>query len=73
MKLGLEIDLGRSLKRVFGNKPDFTGQIEEGRARQTATANAILRRFFGASESERRELMILADEVGLGKTYVALA
>lgn len=73
MKLSPEIDLGRSLKQVFGNKPDFTAQIEEDRARQSATANAILRRFFDASESERRELMILADEVGLGKTYVALA
>src|SRR6185437_197273 len=73
MRLSPEIDLGRSLKQVFGNKPDFADQIEEDRARQSATANAILRRFFDASESERREFTILADEVGLGKTYVALA
>ena len=73
MKLSPAIDLGRSLRQVFGDKPDFTAQIEEDRARQSATVNAILRRFFDAGESERRELMILADEVGLGKTYVALA
>src|SRR5262249_25475271 len=35
--------------------------------------NAVLRRFFGSKDRERRELMILADEVGLGKAYVALA
>jgi hypothetical protein len=73
MKLSLEIDLRRSLSQVFGNKPDFAAQIEQDSARQAATTNAILRRFLGAKESERRELMILADEVGLGKTYVALA
>jgi hypothetical protein len=73
MKLSPEIDLRRSLRQVFGNKPDFAAQIEEDSARQTATTGSILRRFLGAKESERRELMILADEVGLGKTYVALA
>lgn len=73
MKLSPEIDLRRSLRQVFGNKPDFAAQIEEDSARQAATTGAILRRFLGARESERRELMILADEVGLGKTYVALS
>ena len=73
MKLSPEIDLGRSLRQVFGNKADFTAQIEQDCARQSDTTNAILRRFLGAQETERRELMILADEVGLGKTYVALA
>jgi len=73
MKLSPEIDLGRSLQQVFGNKPDFTAQIERDAARQSETTNAILRRFVGSKESERRELIILADEVGLGKTYVALA
>ena len=68
-----EIDLSRSLRQVFGNKADFADQIEQDRARQSETANAILRRFFGAKERDRRELIILADEVGLGKTYVALA
>jgi len=73
MKLSPDIDLSRSLRQVFGNKGDFTQQIAHDCARQTETANAILRRFFAAQERERRELMILADEVGLGKTYVALA
>jgi hypothetical protein len=73
MKLSPEIDLSRSLRQVFGNKGDFTQQIAHDCARQSETANAILRRFFGANVRERRELMILADEVGLGKTYVALA
>ena len=73
MKLSSEIDLGRSLRRVFGNKADFTAQIQQDCERQSETTNAILRRFFGLRDRERRELMILADEVGLGKTYVALA
>src|SRR5262245_5557220 len=73
MKISSEIDLGRSLRQVFGNKAEFTSQIEHDCQRQTETCNAILRRFFGPKDRERREMMILADEVGLGKTYVALA
>jgi hypothetical protein len=73
MRISPEIDLGRSLRQVFGNKVDFTAQIENDCARQSETTSAILRRFVGAKESERRELVVLADEVGLGKTYVALA
>jgi hypothetical protein len=73
MKLSPEIDLSRSLRQVFGNKAEFGRQIEHDCQRQTETTNAILRRYFGPKDRERRELMILADEVGLGKTYVALA
>jgi len=73
LRFSAEIDLARSLRQVFGNKPDFAAQIKRDCERQTETARAILRRFFGANDHERRELMILADEVGLGKTYVALA
>lgn len=40
--------------------------------RQAATVNHILRAFYG-SMAERRELQVLADEVGMGKTFVALA
>ncbi len=45
---------------------------ERHAVRQTATVNHILRAFFGPL-SERRELQVLADEVGMGKTFVALA
>jgi hypothetical protein len=40
--------------------------------RQSATVAAILRRFFGATPEACREVQVLADEVGMGKTYVAL-
>jgi hypothetical protein len=73
MKMSPEVDLRKSLRQVFGNKEDFKAQIQHDCDRQSATANAILRRFFGSNVRERREIMILADEVGLGKTYVALA
>ena len=73
MKLSPEIDLGRSLRQLFGRNGDFTQQIAQDCARQSETASAILHRFFAAQERDRRELMILADEVGLGKTYVGLA
>jgi hypothetical protein len=55
------IDLGRDQERIGGADA----------ARQTATVNHILRAFFGPV-SARRELQILADEVGMGKTFVAL-
>jgi superfamily II DNA or RNA helicase len=72
MKLSPDIDLSRSLSQVFGNKKEFADQIRCDCDRQTETASAILRGFFGP-EGKRREMMLLADEVGLGKTYVALA
>src|SRR5580698_10210844 len=56
------INLGKDTERI--KKPDAE--------RQTATVNHILTAFFGA-ERERREIQILADEVGMGKTFVALA
>ena len=73
MKQSRSIDLGKSLRQVFGNDAQSASQVEHDRDRQTATVNAILKRFFARSASKRRELTILADEVGLGKTYVALA
>ncbi len=72
MNLSQDIDLSRSLRQVFGNKKEFADQIRCDCDRQSDTASAILRGFFGA-EGWRREMMLLADEVGLGKTYVALA
>lgn len=84
MKLSRDIDLGKSLRQVFGKCPESAAQVEHDRARQAATVDAILDRqaetvdaildrFFARNVSKRRELTILADEVGLGKTYVALA
>ena len=73
MKMSKAIDLEKSLRQVFGNDPESVAQVEQDRDRQTATVNAILKRFFARSPAKRRELTILADEVGLGKTYVALA
>jgi hypothetical protein len=73
MKLSRDIDLGRSLRQVFGDDSESVPQVEHDRARQATTVDAILDRFFARNASKRRELTILADEVGLGKTYVALA
>ncbi len=56
------IDLGKDRERI--SRVDAE--------RQTATVNQILRAFFGPV-SERREVQLLADEVGMGKTFVALA
>ncbi len=73
MKISRDINLGLSLRKVFGNDKKSNSQVREDQARQTATANEILKRFFSSSSVSRREMILLADEVGLGKTYVALA
>jgi len=41
--------------------------------RQTRTAHEILERFYEEDLDRRFELQVLADEVGMGKTFVALA
>lgn len=41
-------------------------------ARQQRTVDVLLERFFHSRSSERFEIQILADEVGMGKTFVAL-
>jgi hypothetical protein len=41
-------------------------------ARQESTVDALLKRLFHPRPDQRWELQILADEVGMGKTYVAL-
>lgn len=40
--------------------------------RQEATVDALLARFFAARPEQRSGLQVLADEVGMGKTFVAL-
>jgi hypothetical protein len=61
-RLDSALDLGRDRERMSG----------QDAARQHATVDRILAAFFGPPES-RVEIQLLADEVGLGKTYVALA
>ena len=64
IKLSEDFDLGLDRARI---------QNRNDSDRQTATAKAILARFFGRVPSTRIDLQLLADEVGMGKTYVALA
>jgi hypothetical protein len=45
----------------------------EDAARQHATAEALLKRLYHSDGRRRWEVQILADEVGMGKTFVALA
>jgi len=58
-----QFDLGRDKTRI---------KDPRDAERQTRTVDAILERFFNAKSSERFEIQILADEVGMGKTFVAL-
>src|SRR5262249_10416043 len=62
--LSHHIDLGRDKTRM---------KDPRDAERQTATAREILTRLFNSADSERGELQLLADEVGMGKTFVALA
>src|SRR5512142_3381899 len=57
-----EIDLGKDMSRMSKDHAD----------RQSATVSRILDAFF-SEENRRREVQLLADEVGMGKTFVALA
>ena len=61
-RLDSAVDLGRDTDRMSGTDA----------VRQHATVKRILERFFVPAES-RTEIQLLADEVGLGKTFVALA
>lgn len=56
------VDLGRDQKRMSDEDP----------RRQPASVDKLLESFFGPPES-RTEIQLLADEVGMGKTFVALA
>ena len=61
MKRSKQFDLGRDKSRM---------KDPQDAIRQHATVDEILRRFFG--EGHRQEIQIVADEVGMGKTFVAL-
>lgn len=64
IRVSTTFDLGRDKQRMK-NPADAD--------RQTRTADEILRRLFHDQPGSRWEHQILADEVGMGKTFVALA
>jgi superfamily II DNA or RNA helicase len=64
INLSTDFDLGNDRIRI---------QNLNDRDRQTVTAAVLLNRFFDSVRSRRTDLQVLADEVGMGKTYVALA
>jgi len=63
IKRSKQFDLGLDMTRMKGRSD---GQ------RQSATVDEILDRFFNQKEGRRRDIQILADEVGMGKTFVGL-
>lgn len=62
LQLDQDLDLGRDKERM----------TPEDARRQEVSANRLLQAF-SAPLADRREIQLLADEVGLGKTFVALA
>jgi hypothetical protein len=62
MRLDPVLDLGRDTERM----------TREDKCRQEATVNRLLQALSG-SQRDLCEVQLLADEVGLGKTFVALA
>ena len=64
------LDLRRSLRSVLGDSD--SDAVENAATRQERTIDAILRRLYDEDVERRREIVLLADEVGLGKTFVAL-
>lgn len=64
------LDYSRSLRRLM-EQGDPT-EIQAITARQAGTVDALLHRMYSPDQHDQRELVLLADEVGLGKTFVAL-
>ena len=63
MKRSQQFDLGQDRTRIKDSRDAD---------RQAATVDALLDRFFHPQAEQRWELQILADEVGMGKTFVGL-
>jgi Helicase conserved C-terminal domain len=64
------LDLRRSLRVALGNASNVL--VEDAALRQERTIDAILSRLYAEDANKKREMVLLADEVGLGKTFVAL-
>ena len=64
------LDLRCSLRSALGNAA--SSAVEEAATRQERTIDAVLQRLYARDQERRREMVLLADEVGLGKTFVAL-
>jgi hypothetical protein len=64
IRTSTDFDLGHDRTRIK--------EIRDAK-RQTVTTTEILRRFFNDQHDERIPIQVLADEVGMGKTFVALA
>ena len=64
------LDLRCSLRHALGEGDHVA--VTQAATRQERTIDAILRRLFNDDDERRREIVLLADEVGLGKTFVAL-
>src|SRR5262249_46686200 len=58
-----DFDLGRDRTRI---------KDPRDAARQQCTVDALLDRFFNPRSLDRFEIQVVADEVGMGKTFVAL-
>jgi hypothetical protein len=64
IELSADFSLGRDTTRI---------KDPADAHRQTATPRSLLERLFSPDDERRFELQVLADEVGMGKTFVALA
>lgn len=64
------LNLRRSLLSALGGGDEPA--VERAAVRQERTIDAILQRLGDDDAARRREIVLLADEVGLGKTFVAL-
>ena len=64
------LDFRGSLRSVLGDADP--GLVARTATRQARTVDALLQRLYAEDPERRREMVLLADEVGLGKTFVAL-
>ena len=64
------LDLRCSLRTALGNASSSV--VEAAAVRQERTIDAVLQRLYDCDHERCREIVLLADEVGLGKTFVAL-